>query len=292
MTERHPPDILIFGATGTLGHLVALELAPVAERVRLASRSRPTAFPDHEHAAVDVTTGAGLPEALAGITRLFLVTPDMDHQMAAELRIVAAAREAGVNHVVKISAVGAADRDYILGRAHRAVELALASSGMTHTILRPSAFMQNFATYYLPGIKATGEVRLPCGKGAVSFIDARDIAALAAKALVDADDQNRAFEMFGPEALTYAAAAQIVAAVAGAPIGYRPISDLDYRQIVGDGVTAERIIDLYHLYRGGHAAGPAFDLASHIGRPLLRLQDFAADYRRFFAADNAPIAST
>ncbi|WP_228101434.1 NAD(P)H-binding protein [Paenibacillus donghaensis] len=138
LSRKRDREILVLGATGTIGSLVAKELEPINELIRLGSRSKPQYSENMEHFFVDVMTGKGLVDALAGIRKLFLITPDMMDQLGAELRIVEAAVKAGVEHIVKVSAFGAAKQDYMIGCIHRSVELAIESSGATWTFSRPT----------------------------------------------------------------------------------------------------------------------------------------------------------
>lgn len=276
-------EILVLGATGTVGSLVLRELPSSRHRVRAGSRSPHQLLDGAKHYPVDVKGGAGLPEALDGVAKLFLVTPDMDDQLEAEMRIVDRATAAGVRHVVKLSAFRAEEEAYLLGRTHRRIERHIEASGMTWTFLRPSAFMQNFVTYYAPALLGEGRLRLPCGDAPVSFIDARDIAAVAARALTDPAYRNTSFEMFGPEPLSYADAVRIFSARMGFDCAYEPISDEEYRrQIGGPSQTFERIVDLFRCYSSGRAAGEAFDMMGHAGRPLHTMREFSLAHREWF----------
>jgi uncharacterized protein YbjT (DUF2867 family) len=57
----------------------------------------------------------------------------------------------------------------------------------------------------------------------VAFIDAADIAAVAARALTDEEPHNTSYVLTGPEALSYADTAAIIAGVTGRPIRHRPV---------------------------------------------------------------------
>ncbi|MFE0013283.1 NmrA family NAD(P)-binding protein [Mesorhizobium sp. NPDC059054] len=281
-------EILVLGATGTVGSLVLHELLAKQHRVRAGSRSPHTLLGNAKHYPVDVKSGAGLPQALDGVTKLFLVTPDMDDQLEAEQRIVDQAIAAGVGHIVKLSAFRAEDEIYLLGRTHRQIERHIEASGLTWTFLRPSAFMQNFVTYYAPALLGERRLRLPCGDAPVSFIDARDIATIAAKALTDPAYANRSFEMFGPEPLSYADAVRVFSSRTGIECTYEPISDDAYcRLIEGPSQTYERIVDLFHCYSSGRASGEAFDMIAHAGRPLYTMNEFALAHREQFLAGRA-----
>lgn len=281
-------EILVLGATGTVGGLVLRELLARQQSVKAASRSPHPSLGGAKHYPVDIMGGAGLSRALDEATTLFLVTPDMDDQLEVEQRIVDEAIAAGVRHIVKLSAFRADEETYLLGRTHRQIERHIEASGVTWTFLRPSAFMQNFVTYYAPALLGDGRLRLPCGDAPVSFIDVRDIATVAAKALIEPAYLNKSLEMFGPEPLSYAEAVGVFSDGMGIECAYEPISDDDYcRLIGGPSRTFERIVDLFHSYSSGRASGEPFDMMAHAGRPLHKIREFARDYRDQFLSGRA-----
>jgi uncharacterized protein YbjT (DUF2867 family) len=67
---------------------------------------------------------------------------------------------------------------------HRRAEQVLRESFIPFTILRPNFFMQNFIVFFSHTIKSQDSLYIPAGDGKVSFVDARDIALVAAKLLI------------------------------------------------------------------------------------------------------------
>jgi uncharacterized protein YbjT (DUF2867 family) len=61
-------------------------------------------------------------------------------------------------------------------------------SGISYTFLRPNEFMQGFINFQGSTIKSNNAFYIPAEDAKVSFVDARDIAAIAVKALVDGDE--------------------------------------------------------------------------------------------------------
>src|SRR5882672_6989356 len=102
--------------------------------------------------------------------------------------------------------------------ATRRVELDLLHRRkLGHTILRPAWFMQNFSETFLKPVD--GAIVVPTGNGAEAFIDAEDIAAVAAATLADpAAHAGAQYALTGPEALTLADAAAIISQVTGQTI--------------------------------------------------------------------------
>ena len=108
--------------------------------------------------------------------------------------IIREAKKNGVQHIVKLFVFGAdAEPGIRIGRLHRQEERIIEESEITYTFLRSSAFMQNFVNYYGYSIKAQNAIYLLAGEGKVSFIDARDVAAVSAKVLLSGNN-NRTTE--------------------------------------------------------------------------------------------------
>ncbi|MEJ0007778.1 MAG: hypothetical protein WDM77_15795 [Steroidobacteraceae bacterium] len=91
-------------------------------------------------------------------------------------RFLDEAERARVRHITCLSAYGADHAPPEM--ALRAVELDLASrSSLSHSILRPAWFMQNFSESFLKPLN--DEIAVPCGTGAEAFVSADDIASVA-----------------------------------------------------------------------------------------------------------------
>ena len=219
--------ILVTGSGGTVGSEVVKELTKLGAPVRAAYRSRPPAAPGVQGARIDLTTGAGLDEALRDVEAVFLLVGEVEDQVAAERRLVDASRRANVKRLVKLSVLDAEGEGYAFARIHRAVERAIESSGIPYTFLRPGSFMQNFATYYRDMIRG-GTLYLPLGDAREAHVDARDIAAVAARALTSDAHAGKSYDLVGPEALSYVDAVAQISAATGRTIAYVPVSDDDY----------------------------------------------------------------
>ncbi|GES34242.1 NAD(P)H-binding protein [Streptomyces angustmyceticus] len=131
--------ILVTGGTGTLGRALVDRLLGDGHDVRSLSR-RPhtgTARPRPRSYAVDLRDGTGLPEALAGVeTVVHCASTPSGGDTEAAGRLIAAARAAGVAHLVYISIVGV---DLVPIRYYRtklAVERLIEGSGLGWTVLR------------------------------------------------------------------------------------------------------------------------------------------------------------
>jgi uncharacterized protein YbjT (DUF2867 family) len=274
--------ILVTGSGGTIGREVVKELAGAGQAVRAAYHSRPPTTPGVEGARVDLTTGEGLDVAVRGADAVFLLVGDVEDQVAAETRVVEAARRAGARRLVKLSVLAAETEAYAFARIHRAVERAVEASGIPYTFLRPGSFMQNFATYYRDMIVNQGTIYLPLGDVREAHVDARDIAAVAARALTRDGHAGKAYDLVGPEALGYADAAAKISAATGRNVKYVSVSDEDFvKSMTGTGVPApavEQMLDLYRYIRAGKFALSSGAIRDVTGRDPITFDQFARDY--------------
>src|SRR5580700_5970557 len=203
---------LVLGSTGKTGSRVVADLANRGLKVRRAGRSG-------AGVTFDWNQRDSYAPALDGIGRVYLVSPVMRIDFADGVSaFLDAAEAAGVQHVTFLSAYGMEHAPDTV--ATRRVELDLLHRRkLGHTILRPAWFMQNFSETFLKPID--GAIVVPTGDGAEAFIDAEDIAAVAAVTLADPDAHaSAAYCLTGPEALTVAEAAAILNGVSGQAIAH------------------------------------------------------------------------
>jgi uncharacterized protein YbjT (DUF2867 family) len=215
--------ILITGATGNIGRELVRVLDATGASFRVLTRdpARAASLPPRaERFAGDLEQPATLAAAFAGVERLFLLTPGMGIDGAANA--VAAARAAGVTHIVHLSSSTVLGKPMpAMGAWHHAREEIVRASGIPATFLRPGGFMTN-ALEWAPTIRAGGYVLDPVGPGRYAPIDTNDIAAVAALALTEAGHKGGAIVLTGGEALTIAEQAAILSAAIGRPIEVRP----------------------------------------------------------------------
>lgn len=275
-----PSPILVTGATGTVGRPLVDALLAAGADVRAASRHPAAGAPSAqgtsqggggrlESVRFDLTDPTTWSAAFTGVRTMFLLRPP---QVADVRRDVApamsAAREAGVRHVVLLSVQGA-DRLRVV--PHARIEAWLCSSGMAWTFVRPSFFTQNLAQVHGAQVSEHDELLVPAGRGRTAFVDAEDVAAVAAAALLDPRAHaGRAWTPTGPEALTYAEVAEQLGDVLGRRITYRAPGLVGYVRRarawgMPPGMVAVTSV-VYTTARLGIAAGLTDDVAAVTGR--------------------------
>lgn len=217
--------IVVTGATGNTGSLVIEALCERGLPVVAMARSEANRRRLRER-GIDVVHGdfddpPSLVAALEGAEKAYLVcTPD-EHLVRRETAFVRAAERAGVKHLVKCSAYAAAiDGETRNLRSHGEIERALMESKLAWTIVRPHGFMQTFTLAAWDLIRNAGVLAFPGGDGAVPLVDVRDVAAVVVHVLTTPGHECKAYDVTGPEALTFARQAEILGEVLGRPVRY------------------------------------------------------------------------
>lgn len=274
--------VLVTGATGTVGRAVVAELLAAGQRVRAAVRDPASAeLPaEAELVRLDFNEPATAGSAFDGVDRLFLMRPPAISDVRTALTpVVQAAAAGGVRRVVVLSVMGVNP-----ALPHWRMERMVTGAGLSSTALRPSYFSQNLLSAFGEGIRESSQLRLAAGNGRVSFVDTRDIAAVAAKVLTDPEAYpQRAMTLTGPEALTFAEAAALLAAELGRPVTYVRQSLLERRRelrVQGEEsayVWVQLVIDV--TTRLGLAKTVTQDVSNVLGRPATSLASFVRDHR-------------
>jgi uncharacterized protein YbjT (DUF2867 family) len=274
---------LVLGATGKTGSRVANRLLSRGLPVRTAARSGTDAHFDWD----DPGTYAA---ALHGVKQVYLVGPVMRTGFADQVSVfLDRAEDAGARHVTYLSAYGIDSAPPEV--AMRSVELdLLGRPGLTHAILRPAWFMQNFSETFL---KPVGDaIIVPAGDGAEAFIDAEDIAAVATATLAAPEAHAGAqYALTGPEALTIEEAAKIISDVSGRSIGYVDIDRGDWvAAAVAGGVPADYgavLRMLTETIASGRGSRPSSDVEKAVGTAPASFADFARRAAAAWAMDGA-----
>lgn len=284
--------ILVVGATGNIGSEVVrlLRAKSVATRVLVRNKAKAAStFGDGvEVVAGDLRDPASLPAALEGVDKVFLVTALALDQVAMRNTLIDAAAQAGVKHVVMSTGIGAApDAPVQFGRWHGENQERLKQSGMDWTFVQPTFFMQNFFMS-APTIKDHGAFYLPLGENSpISWVDARDIAAVAATALTGAGHEGKAYPVTGPAAVTAEQIAQAMTARLGKPVRYVAVSNDDAKAAMLDAgmpePLADAMIELYALAPPGYLGDVADTVSTVTGAPARDVETFLTDYKLAFS---------
>ncbi|HWG84415.1 MAG TPA: SDR family oxidoreductase, partial [Deinococcales bacterium] len=219
--------------------------------------------------------------AFAGASELFLMRPPQITDVERLIHpAVEAARKAGVRHVVFLSLQGVEKNRVV---PHAKTEKYLMRSAIPYTMLRPSFFMQNLSTTHRQDVRE-GEIVVPAGRGRTSFVDVRDIAAVAAKTLTEPGHDGKTYELTGQDSLTYDEVAATLTRVLGRPVRYaRPGILRFWRSMRRRGMPAPFILVMTALYtvcRLGLAGRVTSETERLLGRKPISFEQFARDNAR------------
>lgn len=277
--------ILITGATGQSGVAIVKALSakgkPFKVLVRNPAKAASVRLSGAELITGDLADRASLAAALKGVDVLLLnsgPTPDL-----AELQtgVIRAAKEAGVQRIVKFSAAGASPAARArFGRLHGQVEEALKQSGLAWTILRPTFFMENLLS--MKQMIDAGTIYQPTGNGKAPFVAVDDIGAAAAGALTSAAASGKIYHITGPQDLGYADIAAIFSKVLGRSVKYQDVPPEAARQgMIQAGIpewVADGINELSAELKAGNFAGPTDAVEQLAGRKPMSLEQWLGKY--------------
>lgn len=273
----------VLGATGRVGSLVVRGLADEGVDACAIVRSTGNPGPLRTRRG-DLTNLPSMRRALRGVTRLFLLTPNSAEQLQLEATALQAARDTGVEHIVKISGGASTlgpNGTTATSVAHWRSEQAIEQSGIGFTFLRPSFYAQNLLETVAPRAAQLGVLPAPFGRAAIAMLDVRDLAACAVAALIEPTPADRAWTVTGPRSVTFEAI--------GEQLGLRVVRtapQLNTRALRRSGASAK---DLDHALRMSAylAAGSDAVVTDHvprlIGRPARPIEAFLDEHADAFA---------
>jgi len=279
--------------------------APGSAVSRPAGRAAPTATGPGAHtpgpvssargASGATTDGAGVSvrafdfadrgtwaRSLAGADRVFLVVPPTISDVGRTIIpfIDQAMEQAGVRQIVLLSAPGAR---LDTRSPHHLVEQYLKRTRCPHTILRPNVLMQTLSTRYRDDVRLRGELALPAAAARVAFVDATDVARVAARVLASSGHLRKTYSLAGEQALSYAEVARILTEALGRPVHYTAVSEAEYLRLATEqGATAAESsaqVLCFRAVRRRLTAFPSRTVRRLTGRPATTVSEFVAEHR-------------
>lgn len=280
------PLILVIGATGTVGSEVVKLLVEGSQKVRALVRdpAKATKFSNAvEIIKGDLAKSETLSASFAGVDKAFVLCPPVADLEQLEANAFEAAKQAGVQHVVKLSGVGVDSfaSGTPSGQWHGASEERLRELGVAWTILRPGRFMSS-TPFSWSSVKEHGEMIEPTGYGKQALIDPRDIAAVAVKVLTTSGHDGKIYELTGPEALSGAEIAEKIGQVIGKSVKFIDATPEAAREAMLKSGFPAQIIDLVLKYcpkaKAGHCARVTTSFTELLGRPARSYEEWLNDY--------------
>ncbi|MDB5613171.1 MAG: ergot alkaloid biosynthesis protein [Devosia sp.] len=211
--------ILVTGASGKTGRRVVERLVGIGIQPRSALRMAK----GPETVPFDWTATESHVAALKGISAVYLVAPPgVVDPLPVMLPFLEQALQSGVKRFVLLSASSIEDGGPVMGQVHAW----LRSNVPSWIVLRPTWFMQNFSEQqHLPTIVGEDAIFSATSDGRIGFIDAEDIAAVAAIALTAPDFQSGDLILTGPETLSYDQVALLIGQATGREIHHHRLNE-------------------------------------------------------------------
>lgn len=239
-THNNQPDqqglVLVLGGTGKTGRRVATRLKDRGVPVRIGSRSAVPAF--------DWNREAGWDACLDGVKAAYItLAPDLAVPGSTDLiqAFCDRATRHGVERLVLLSGRGESEA--------QACERIVLNAGVDATIVRASWFHQNFSEGAFIDMVLAGEIALPVGNVREPFIDADDIADVAAVALVEPGHAGEVYEVTGPRLMSFTEIAQELSAAAGRNIQFTSIPhDAFLNDVAASGAPKEVVWMMDYLF--------------------------------------------
>src|SRR5258705_3292802 len=273
--------ILITGASGNVGKTVLQAVAKSGAKHRAMYRSAAEAAKapaGTETVVADFAKPESLGAALKNVHSVYLVCSPIPELVQLESNVIDACVAAGVKHVVLNSALGAGDYDKSFPSWHRKVEDKLKGPRVSWTILRPNSFHQNVVAFFAPTIRTQGAFYNSMRDAKNSFLDVRDIATVAAKALAAGEHAGKIYELNGPEAINYTELAKKVSKVAGREVKYVDIPmDAQKKAMLDQGMPewlTTALLDLQQYYVNGKGGETDGLLQKFLGRAPSTMDEF------------------
>jgi uncharacterized protein YbjT (DUF2867 family) len=292
------PSFLITGATGNIGFELIKTLSKENVHIRAAvhsiSRSdKILSLGIKDIVEMDFDKASEISSSIfKDIDKMFLLTPNFETDGLPKL--LENAKNMAVKHIVNLSSDSASIESSSISakgiEIFKEKEKIIQQSGIPCTILRPTAFMQNFFNNSFT-IKTQKRFYLPWGNGRVSSVDTRDIAAIAAKILVSEikDYKNKIYSITGPEALSCHDIARIFSEVLKVDVEYVNVSDEEafneMKRMGMSDILIEYILELSKMIKQDSASYISSSVEEITGKKPISFRQFVDDYKDEFKSN-------
>lgn len=227
--KKFKPTIIVFGCTGTVGREVMRQLKDCDCMARGILRNPERPYPvligkgpsNITYVSADLNSSKQLKEACIGADALFLLTATSPNQVEHEVRIIDAARQSGIQRIVKLSApIVQLPAKVEVSQWHSKIDDYLSQNLEEFCCLRPHSFMQNWERNTFT-IQYFGKMYGALGDAKRNYIDCRDVATVAVKYLLAPEElRERSVILAGPQAITNVEMAAKLSRITGNKIEY------------------------------------------------------------------------
>lgn len=283
-------SILLTGATGNISSSIIGQLKGSSHRL-LALVRDPDKAKELKQEGVEIRVGDlekpwTLGAAFEGADTAWILTPPGPRAPEQSSNALWAAKSAGVKHVVRMSAFGAAHTaPTINSRLHALSDAELIASGIPYTIVKPHYFMQNLL-WTAQSIAQQNAMYLPLADSRMGLIDSRDIAEFAAQVLTTDGHDGKTYTITGPASVTMHQVAAAISEAIGSAVRYEPIAmDVARQSMLQMGMDewlTNLLCDYYAAYSTNWGDLVTDDFRRIVGKPPRSISQFARDFAGAF----------
>ena len=280
--------VLVTGATGMCGLEVCRELADapgIEVRAALHSPDKRSVLPPSVTTVpFDYTDPASVSAALEGVDRMFVATAGGPTGPTVNRVITKMAQKHGIRAIVKLSSLDPTiEPQCPVDLWALEIEAMFRETNIPCTFLQPPWFDQNFTRGFFVPMVQNQALALPFGKGRTGWVDTRDIAAVAAKALLEVGHEGQTYTPTGPEAITISDIAAILSQITGRDVRYHDLTAEQWLEAARAGgqpeVAARAGLALMSKTKDGHAERITDDVERLTGRQARSFEEFAHDHK-------------
>jgi len=277
-------QILIIGATGSVGFEVATRLNKLNQTVKIAARNPERAksidLKNAELIHFDYSNPTTFDNAFRNVDKILLVSPPS--YLRIQDKVIAAidsAKRKDVKLIVNISAISIESK---LDRPMKEIEDHIKKSDVDSVFLRPNCYMQNFKDLFRDFIIEENQIAVPADNAKVCFVDVRDVAEVAVKALTEDELRNNTYKLTGKQSLNMHVIAHMFSEGLNREIDYISISSEDFERTLRTAgwpaSTIEGTMQLCSHVKERETAVHTEDIQKLLGREPIGFEQFINDY--------------
>ena len=276
--------ILVIGATGSVGFEVAKLLSdsnkPVKIAVRDPEKAKSINLKNAELIHFEYQNPDTFKSAFEDVEKLLIVSPPSYLNLQdIVIKAIDSAIAKGVNRIVNISALSA---ESVLDKPMKQIEDHIKRTGVDFVILRPNCYMQNFKDLFRNLIIQEHQISVPAHNAKTSFIDIRDVAAVAVKALKEKHLNNQTVKLTGKQSLNMHVVAHLFSENLNKEIEYNDISEeLFEKSLKAAGWPTGTIMGTLQLcshVKKGETALITDSVEKILNREPIRFEQFVKDF--------------
>lgn len=277
-------QILIIGATGSVGLEVAKRLSklkiPVKIAVRNPERAKSLKLKGVEFVQFDYSVQETFDQAFANIDKVLLVSPPSNLKLQKNVKkAIDHAVKSGAKLIVNISAISIESE---LEKPMKDIENHIAKSKVDYVFLRPNCYMQNFKDLFRDFIIKENQITVPTADAKICFVDVRDVADVAVKVLTDDKLKNKKFNLTGNQSLNMHVVAYLFSQGLHREIEYNKVSKTEFEKLLRSAgwpaSTIEGTIQVCSHVKTGKTDVITNDIKEILGREPIKLEEFIKDY--------------